>query len=160
MAATGKNSTRAAATHCDGLITYLKEGFADQLREFRKAAAEKGRDPDSLEVITEYKLSYAKDYDEAFESTKCWRPTALHNVLMAEVHDPRVLEDTARREVSDEKLKEAWHIMTSIDEATGAIEDLFKSGITKVYVHSSSPDELEFLREFTRKVLPQFSGER
>ncbi|MDA4136773.1 MAG: hypothetical protein OK449_07245, partial [Thaumarchaeota archaeon] len=93
------------------------------------------------------------------ESTKCWRPTALHKVLMAEVHDPRVLEETARKEVSDERLKETWHVITSIDEATGAIEDLFKSGITKVYVHSSSPDELEFLREFTRKVLPQFSGE-
>jgi coenzyme F420-dependent glucose-6-phosphate dehydrogenase len=159
MAATGKNSTRAAATYCDGLITYLKERFGDQLREFREAAAEKGRDPDSLEVITEYKLSYAKDYDVAFESTKCWRPTALHNVLMAEVHDPRVLEETAKREVSDEKLKEAWHIMTSIDEVTGAIEGLFKAGMTKVYVHSSSPDEFEFLREFTGKVLPHFPGE-
>jgi coenzyme F420-dependent glucose-6-phosphate dehydrogenase len=157
MAATGKNSTRVVAKYCDGLITLVRDGFTDQLDDFKKAAAENGRGPDSLEIITEYKLSFSADYERALDSARRWKPTALKGVLMSQIHDPRELEETAAREVSDEMLKKSWHIMTSIDEATSAIERLFKAGVTKVYAHSSSPDEMTFLREFTRTVLPHFS---
>jgi alkanesulfonate monooxygenase SsuD/methylene tetrahydromethanopterin reductase-like flavin-dependent oxidoreductase (luciferase family) len=135
----------------------VRDGFTDQLDDFKKAAAENGRGPDSLEIITEYKLSFSADYERALDSARRWKPTALKGVLMSQIHDPRELEETAAREVSDEMLKKSWHIMTSIDEATSAIERLFKAGVTKVYAHSSSPDEMTFLREFTRTVLPHFS---
>jgi len=158
MAAVGKNSTRVAAKYCDGLITFLKgEEFAEQLAEFRAAVAQDGRDPNSVEVVAEYKVSFDADYDRAFESVKRWRPTRLKGVLMSEVHDPRELEAKAEREVSDENLKDSWEVITSIDDSARSIERLFKGGFTKVYVHSSSPDETGFIREFTAKVLPHFS---
>jgi coenzyme F420-dependent glucose-6-phosphate dehydrogenase len=157
MAATGKHSTRVAAKYCDGLITFVREAFPGQLADFRKTAKESGREPDKLEIVTEYKMSYSKDYEKALESARRWKSTGLTRVLMSEIYDPRELEEKATLEVSDELLRETWHIMTSIDEATGAIERLLKAGMTRVYVHSSSPDEMEFLREFTSGVLPHFS---
>jgi len=157
MAATGKNSTRVVAKYCDGLITFFREGFAEQLADLKKAATEYVRDPESLQVAIEYKLSFAEDYEKALASARCWKPTALKGVLMSELYDPRKLEERAQLEVSDEMLKQSWQIMTSIDEATGSIERMFKAGVTRVYVHSSSPDEKAFLKEFTGKVLPHFS---
>ena len=36
------------------------------------------------------------------------------------------------------------------------IEEYFKAGFTQVYTHSTSPNEIEFIQEFTQKVLPYF----
>jgi coenzyme F420-dependent glucose-6-phosphate dehydrogenase len=161
MAAIGKNSTRTAAKLCDGLITFLGgDELSRQLAAYRSAAREEGREPDGLEVIAEYKVSFDEDYDKAFDSVKRWRSTMLKDILMAEIHDPRELEGKAEREVSDASLKESWHIATSIDESARAIEQLLGAGFTKVYVHSSSPDELRFIRAFTSRVLPHFNGRR
>jgi coenzyme F420-dependent glucose-6-phosphate dehydrogenase len=158
MAATGSRSTRVAAKYCDGLITLVDEGFQERISDFKKAAGEDGRDAGPLEIITEYKVSCDEDYERALASTRRWKPTSLKGVLMAEIHDPRELEEKAAREVSDEALKKSWDVMTSIDDITGALEGLFLAGATRVYVHSSSPDEMKFIREFTGKVLPHFSG--
>jgi coenzyme F420-dependent glucose-6-phosphate dehydrogenase len=159
MAAIGKNSTRTAAKLCDGLITFLKgDELARQLASYKATAKEHGRDPASLEVIAEYKVSFDEDYEKAFGSVKRWRSTMLKDILMAEIHDPRELESKAEREVSDDSLKESWHIVTSIDESARAIEQLLDAGFTRVYVHSSSPDEFGFIRAFTSRVLPHFSG--
>ncbi|MDA4114912.1 MAG: LLM class flavin-dependent oxidoreductase, partial [Thaumarchaeota archaeon] len=161
MAAVGKNSTRVAARLCDGLITFLKgEGLAVQLASYGDTLREQGRDRDSVDVISEYKLSYDEDYDRAFESVKRWKPTRLEGVLMSEIHDPRELERRAEEEVSDETMKESWDIVTSIDDAIGSIEKQFSAGFTRVYVHSSSPDENKFIRDFTSRVLPHFEPER
>lgn len=158
MAAVGKNSTSVAAKYSDGLITFMRDGFEERLQRFRSEARSAGRDPDQLEVITEYKLSFADDHESALASARRWKSTLLKGILMSEVHDPRELEETAKREVTDEMLEGMWHVITSIDDATKDIERLFKAGMTRVYVHSSSPDEMRFLREFTAKVLPHFDG--
>ncbi|MGD0638029.1 MAG: TIGR03557 family F420-dependent LLM class oxidoreductase [Nitrososphaerales archaeon] len=161
MAAVGKNSTRTAAKYSDGLITFLKGAELErQISAFKGAVAQEGRDPASLEIVAEYKLSCDPDYDRAFESVKRWRPTRLQGVLMSEIHDPRELEKKAEEEVSDESLKASWHVVTSIDESAREIDRYFKAGFTKVYVHSSSPDERAFIREFTAKVLPHYSSAR
>jgi coenzyme F420-dependent glucose-6-phosphate dehydrogenase len=62
----------------------------------------------------------------------------------------------ALKEVSDEKLKDSIDIITAIEDCIKSIEEYFKAGFTRVYVHSSSPDELEFIRLFSREVLPYF----
>ena len=159
MAAVGKRSTQVAARHCDGLITFLEgEELSQQLASYKGAVREGGRDPDAMEVIAEYKVSFDPEYERAFESVKRWRATNLEGVLTSEIYDPRELERRAEEEVSDESLKETWEIVTSIDETTGSIEGLFKAGFTRVYVHSSSPNEMGFIRAFASEVLPHFVG--
>jgi coenzyme F420-dependent glucose-6-phosphate dehydrogenase len=61
--------------------------------------------------------------------------------------------------VSDEKLKESTLIVTSIDDSIKPIEEYFKAGFTKIYVQSTSPDELEFIKEFSKNVIPYFEIE-
>jgi coenzyme F420-dependent glucose-6-phosphate dehydrogenase len=157
MAAVGEQSIKTAAKYSDGIITVVKPNKAAKIFDvFDKEAKENKRELGSLEKIAEYKVSFSEDYDEAFESTKFWRATAIENAFNLDINDPRELEQRAKEEVPDEKLKESIQIITSIEDTIKPIEEYFKMGFTRVYIHSSSPNEIKFIQEFSKKVLTYF----
>ena len=123
---------------------------------FDKAAREVGKDPNKLEKIGKPVISYSEDYDKAFESCEFWRTTKIDDAFDRNINDPRVLEKIAKEEVSDEELKKSILIVTSIEDLIKPIEDYFKAGFTQVYTHSTSPNEIEFIQEFAKKILPRF----
>jgi coenzyme F420-dependent glucose-6-phosphate dehydrogenase len=47
-------------------------------------------------------------------------------------------------------------IITSIEDCIKSIEEYFEAGFTRVYMHSTSPDEIKFIRDFCARVLPYF----
>jgi coenzyme F420-dependent glucose-6-phosphate dehydrogenase len=158
MAAVGSESTKISAKYSDGLITFLKpEESKMTLDLFNKTAKKEGREPSRMDKIAEYKLSYSKDYDRAFKSTTFWRATLIKNVFNSSISDPRKLEEKAKQQVQDNKLKESIDVITSIEDCIKSIEEYFKVGFTRVYVHSTSPDEVEFVHAFSKKVLPYFN---
>ena len=65
-----------------------------------------------------------------------------------------------QQEVSDDKLKESTLIVTSIEDLIKPIEQYFQAGFTQIYVHSTSPNELEFVQKFCTKVLPYFKDSK
>ena len=157
MAASGNEAIAAAATFTDGLITISKPDSAKEVFDkFVKAAKAAGKDPTKLEKIGKPKISYSEDYDEAFKATNFWRAGEIENVFDTEINDPRKLQEKALEEVSDEKLKQSTLIVTSIEDLINPLEEYFKNGFTQIYVHSTSPDELEFVQQFCNKVLPHF----
>jgi coenzyme F420-dependent glucose-6-phosphate dehydrogenase len=158
IAGSGERSTRAAAKYSDGLITFVKSKDSMKMfKIFNAEAKRNGKDPTLLQKIAAYKVSYSKDYEQAFKSSNFWRATLLKNAFVTQISDPRKLQLKALKEVPDERLKESVHIVTVIEDCIKSIEDYFKAGFTRVYVHSTSPDELEFIRVFSNKVLPYFS---
>jgi coenzyme F420-dependent glucose-6-phosphate dehydrogenase len=161
MAAIGPEAIKTAAIHCDGLITVTK---ADQSREildqFNKSAKDAGKDPFSLEKIAKPKICYSTDYDKAFKYIEFWRATLLEDVFNTIISDPRQLEEKAKKEVSDEQLKKSNPIITSIEDCIKPIEEYFKAGFTRIYIHSTSPEEKEFIKVFCKKVLPYFQETR
>lgn len=62
--------------------------------------------------------------------------------------------------VSDEKLKKSTLIVTSVEDLIKPLEEYFKSGFTQIYLHSTSPDEIDFVQQFCKKVLPHFKEEK
>jgi coenzyme F420-dependent glucose-6-phosphate dehydrogenase len=66
------------------------------------------------------------------------------------------LQEKAKLEVSDDKLKKSVLIVTKIEDLIKPIEEYFKSGFTQVFTHSTSRDKKEFLQKFTKDVLPYF----
>jgi coenzyme F420-dependent glucose-6-phosphate dehydrogenase len=159
MAATGQQATKIAAKYADGLISYLRPEEADKvLRIFDSTAEKEARDVNSLEKIAEYKLSFSEDYDKAFKSATFWRATLIKNVFDSDISDPRNLQRKAEKEVPDEKIKQSIHIITSVEDCIRSIEEYFKAGFTKVYIHSTSPDEIKFIDTFSKKVMPHISA--
>jgi coenzyme F420-dependent glucose-6-phosphate dehydrogenase len=160
MAAAGQQATKVAAKCSDGLISYLRPVEADKILSIFNSTAEKeGRDLNSLEKIAEYKVSFSEDYEEAFKSATFWRATLIKNVFDSDISDPRKLQRKAEKEVHDEKLKQAIQITTSIEDCINSIEEYFKAGFTRVYIHSTSPDENKFIQMFSKKVMPHFNIE-
>ena len=107
-----------------------------------------------MEKIGEYKVSFDEDYNKAFESTKFWSATLIEDIFNQDISDPRKLQEKAENEVPDQKLKESIQIITSIEDCIKTVEEYFKACFTKVYVHSTSPDEMKFVQTFGKKALP------
>jgi coenzyme F420-dependent glucose-6-phosphate dehydrogenase len=61
----------------------------------------------TLEKIAKPKLSYSEDYDKALKSSEFWRNSLLEGVFNLNISDPRELEQKAKDEVSDEKLRQS-----------------------------------------------------
>jgi coenzyme F420-dependent glucose-6-phosphate dehydrogenase len=161
MAAVGEQATKTAAKYTDGLITVTKPDKSKEIFAiFDKAAVEEGKDHNSLEKIAKPKISYSEDYDKALKSTEFWRASLLQDVFNLDISDPRELEQKAKDEVLDEKLKESTLIITSIEDCIKPLEEYFKAGYTRLYPHSTSPDEIKFIQDFSKKVLPYFNDRK
>lgn len=155
MAATGQQSVRVAAKLADGLITYLSPEKAGKiLGIFDETVRKSGLA--NKPKIAEYKVSFSTDYQKALKSTYFWRATLINNVFDSDISDPRKLQKKALKEISDKELEKSIDIITSIEDSISSIEEYFKAGFTFVYVHSTSPNEMEFVREFSKKVIPYF----
>jgi coenzyme F420-dependent glucose-6-phosphate dehydrogenase len=109
-----------------------------------------------MEKIVEYNLSYSNDYDKAFQSATFWRSTRIKNIFNLSIENPQKLQQKAINDVSDEKIKKSIQITTSIEDIIKSIEEYFKVGYTRVYIHSTNPNEIEFVREIGKKVISYF----
>jgi len=159
MAGSGPQAIKAAAMYTDGLITTTKtDGAKEVFDMFDNAALEVNKDPVSLQKIAKPKVSYSEDYEKAFKACEFWRTTQIDNAFDTDISDPRILERKAKQEVSDDEQKKSTIIVTSIEDLISPIEKYFQAGFTQLYIHSTSPDEIEFIRLFTKKVLPYFVG--
>lgn len=157
MAGSGPQAIKAAAKYTDGLITTSKPDKVGEVFDiFDSAAQEVNKDPDSLQKIAKPKVSYSEDYDKAFKACEFWRTTQIDDAFNTNISDPRILEQKAQQEVSDDEQKKSTIIVTSIEDLIAPIEKYFHAGFTQIYIHSTSPDEIEFIRLFSKKVLPYF----
>ena len=157
MAASGPDAIQVAAKYTNGLISTSKPDNAKETFDiFDKAAVEKGKDPTILEKIAKPKISYSEDYDEAVRSCAFWRASLIENIFDLDISDPIKLQEKAKQEISDDKLKQSILIVTKIDDLIKPIERYFKAGFTQVFTHSTSPNEKEFIQKFTKGVLPYF----
>jgi coenzyme F420-dependent glucose-6-phosphate dehydrogenase len=157
MAASGPDAIKVVARYTDGLISTAKPDNAKETFDiFDRAAAEGGKDPTILEKIAKPKISYSEDYGKAVSSCEFWRSSLIENVFDLDISDPIKLQEKAKQEVSDDKLKQSIQIVTKIDDLIKPIEEYFKSGFTQVFTHSTSPDEKGFIQKFTKDVLPYF----
>ncbi|MDF0682327.1 MAG: LLM class flavin-dependent oxidoreductase, partial [Candidatus Nitrosocosmicus sp.] len=161
MAASGPKATTAAGTLTDGLITISKpDKSKETFSKFDQAATAAGKDPTKLEKIGKPRISYSEDYDEAFKFTNFWRASEIKNIFDTTINDPRKLQQKALEVVSDEELKKSTLIVTSVEDLIKPLEEYFKCGFTQIYLHSTSPDELDFVQQFCKKVLPHFNEEK
>src|SRR4029079_17030518 len=157
LAAGGPKSAKAAGKLSDGLITFLKPDESREVMDtFSESAKREGKNLDHMEKIAEYKISFSEDYEKALKSAGFWRATLIKNVFGSIISDPRQLQEKAKKEVTDRQLTKSIQIVTAIEDCIKSIEEYFRVGYTSVYLHSTSPNEIMFIREFSKKVLPYF----
>ncbi len=156
VAAGGHSTAELAGEFGDGVIGF--SGGENTLQKALDTAKEHGKDLDHFGRMIEFKCSWAPDYDSALDSVKVWRSTMVPGVLDSDISDPRKLEEKGAKEVPDKKIEETWKIVTDVEDLIKPIQELSKQGYNYIQVHSSSPNEMEFVREFGRRALPHLKG--
>ena len=151
IAAAGARAAAVAGKYADAF--YTPPADFDHYRSvlfpaLEKGAKEAGRSVDQIDKMVEITLSYDEDYDVALESTRIWAATLIPNMVSKPIYDPREIEDLGRK-VELEKMKKYLLVCTDLDEIVATIEDYVDVGFNLIQIHSSSPDETEFIREFT-----------
>ena len=158
VAAGGKRSAELAGTFGDGVIGF--SGGKDAMNLAVEAAKKHGKGGDDFGRLIEFKCSYDKDYKRALDSTRVWTSTMLKGILGSDLADPRRLQERGDREVTDKDIESVWSIVTDVEDLIKPIELLIQEGFNKVQVHSASPNEPLFIREFTSRALPHLRSER
>jgi coenzyme F420-dependent glucose-6-phosphate dehydrogenase len=155
VAAGGKRTAKLAGVFGDGMIGFSGNQKGEEvLRVAIETAKEHGKEKEQFGRMIEFKCSYSEDYDRALDSVKRWRSTMVPGVLSSDISDPRKLQEKGEKEVSDKEIEENWRIVTNVEDLIKPIEETVKKGYNYVQVHSSSPDEMAFLKQFTEKALP------
>ena len=157
VAAGGKHSAELAGTYGEGVIGF--SGGNDVMNLAVEAAKAHGKSGDGFGRLIEFKCSYDKDYQRALDSTRVWTSTMVKGVLGSDLADPRKLQQRGDREVTDKDIESVWSIVTNVEDLVKPIEALIHEGFSIVQVHSASPDEAAFIRDFTSKALPQLREE-
>jgi len=157
IAGTGESAARLAGRVADGFICTSGKGkelySSKLLPAVREGAAKAGRDPKSIELMIEVKVSYDTDVRRALEDTKHWAALALPGEQKVGVEDPREMERLASA-LSAEQAASRWIVSTDaaeIIERVGAYADM---GFDHLVIHGPGPDQERFMKLFQKDVLP------
>ena len=156
VAASGKTTARLAGKYADGLLTLLapEEHYLNVVfPAMEEGAKSVGRDPRELVKAVEIAVSYDKDYDKAIEASRYWSGALLPVMLTQQIYDTREVEACGRL-VGDKQIAENRLIGTNPEEHIKHLEKFLKLGFQHIYIQSSSPDEIETIRMYSKHVLP------
>lgn len=156
VAASGKTTARLAGKYADGLLTLLasEEHYRNVVfPAMEEGAKSVGRDPGELIKAIEIAVSYDKDYDKAIEASRYWSGSLLPIMLTQQIYDTREVEACGRL-VGDKQIAENRLIGTNPEEHIKHLEKFLKLGFQHIYIQSSSPDEIETIRMYSKHVLP------
>lgn len=144
----GLDTMFGSVEHCKNVI----------LPAFEKGARAAGRNPDQLQKVIHFMVSYHEDYDAALARCHIFGGVTLPVFFKYKVYDPREIELHGRK-VAKEELAKTWIISTNPEEHLKRIEEYVKIGFTDVEVHNISPDERTFIKVYGEKVLPYLKEE-
>lgn len=146
IAGNGPKTARVAGEYADGFYTIPDiETFQDELAPaLREGAEAANRDPDDIDIIRHFGLSYGEDYDKALEHAGFWRgPRAIG--FHQDIHDPREIEKRGR-ELSLDVMEDAWLITDDLDDINRVLERHEEAGFDEVvFQASSSPSQRNYI---------------
>jgi coenzyme F420-dependent glucose-6-phosphate dehydrogenase len=156
MAAGAPLAAKLAGRAGDGFIS--TSGKAPELyRELtgavREGAEAAGRDPDRIQRMLELKVSYDHDVDYAREACGWWAALALTAEEKAGTDDPIEMERLA--DAALERAHTRFIVSNDPDEIVERIAPYVELGFTELVFHAPGPDQVRFLDQFGRDVLPR-----
>ncbi|MGH7721728.1 MAG: glucose-6-phosphate dehydrogenase (coenzyme-F420) [Candidatus Dormibacteria bacterium] len=158
IAASGPAAARLAGRMADGFI--CTSGKPVELyRDTLLPAVQEGqvkadREPHSLELMIEMKVSFDSDLQRAREDTRHWAALALTNEEKTGVDDPLEMERLSDA-LSVDRAATRWIVSADVDEHVEAIQRYVDLGFQHLVFHAPGPDQERFLRSYAAEVLPR-----
>ncbi len=157
IAASGPAAARLAGRVAQGFICTSgkgKELYTDTLvPAVAEGAAKADRDPKSLEMMIEMKVSFDTDRARAMEDTKVWAALALPAEKKMGVEDPREMERLAK-EVEDVAHRR-WLVSDDVDEHLEQIKPYIDWGFTHLVFHFPGEDQEDAIARYGKRILPE-----
>jgi coenzyme F420-dependent glucose-6-phosphate dehydrogenase len=157
IAASGPAAARLAGRVADGFICTSGKGeelYTQTLLPAVREGAEKAdRDPGSLELTIEMKVSFDPDRSRAMEDTKVWAALALPGEKKVGVEDPREMERLAK-EVEDVAHRR-WLVSDDPDEHLEQITPYLEWGFRHLVFHFPGEDQEAAIARYGEWVLPR-----
>jgi coenzyme F420-dependent glucose-6-phosphate dehydrogenase len=156
VAASGPLAAKLAGRTGDGFI--VTSGKAPELYEelsaaMAEGAAAAGRDPESIVKLIEIKVSYDHDLEYAREACDYWAPLALTPEQKRDVEDPVELERLAYENPGIAERR--FIVSDDPDEVVERIAPYVALGFDHLLFHAPGDDQLRFLDQFCRDVVPK-----
>jgi coenzyme F420-dependent glucose-6-phosphate dehydrogenase len=156
VAASGPLAAKLAGRVGDGFI--VTSGKAPELYEELNAAMVEGataagRDPDAIVKMIEIKVSYDHDLEYAREACDYWAPLALTPEQKSDVEDPIELERLAYENPGIAVRR--FIVSDDADEVVEKIAPYVGLGFHHLLFHAPGDDQLRFLDQFCRDVVPK-----
>jgi coenzyme F420-dependent glucose-6-phosphate dehydrogenase len=160
IAASGPLAAKLAGRRGDGFISTSGKDpdlYRELMANLAEGAEKAERDPDAIRKMIEIKVSYDRDYDDAFESCKIWSALGLSHDQKAGIDDPiemeRVADDNA------DKAHNRFIVTSDPDEVIEAVMPYVDLGFEDLVLHAPGHDQKRFLDQFAADVLPALRDE-
>jgi coenzyme F420-dependent glucose-6-phosphate dehydrogenase len=156
IAATGPAAAKLAGRYGEGFICTSGKGF-DLYRDtllpaVREGAEAAGRDFQRIDKMIEVKVSFDTDRQKALEDTKIWAALALPAEDKVGVHNPKEMEERAKKVEHPET---RWLVSDDPEEHVEQIRPYIELGFTHLVFHAPGDDQARFLQLYAKEILPR-----
>jgi coenzyme F420-dependent glucose-6-phosphate dehydrogenase len=160
IAASGPLAAKLAGRRGDGFISTSGKDpqlYKDLMANLAEGAEKAGRDPNAIRKQIEIKVSYDRDYDDAFESCKIWSALGLSHEQKAGIDDPIEMEKVA--DENADKAHNRFIVSSDPDQVIEAVMPYVDLGFEDLVLHAPGNDQKRFLDQFAADVLPALRDE-
>jgi coenzyme F420-dependent glucose-6-phosphate dehydrogenase len=156
IGASGPAAAKLAGRLAEGFICTSGKGmelYRDTLLPaLREGAEAGGRDYGAIEKTIELKVSYDTDRARALKDTSIWAALALPAEDKVDVHNPREMEERAKKVKDPER---RWLVSNDPEEHVEQIRPYLELGFTHLVFHAPGDDQSQFLKLYSSQVLPR-----
>ncbi|MBS1844283.1 MAG: glucose-6-phosphate dehydrogenase (coenzyme-F420) [Actinobacteria bacterium] len=160
IAASGPLAAKLAGRRGDGFISTSGKDpdlYRELMASLAEGAEKAERDPNAIRKMIEIKVSYDRDYDDAFESCKIWSALGLSHDQKAGIDDPIEMERVA--DENADKAHNRFIVSSNPDDVIEAVMPYVGLGFEDLVLHAPGHDQKRFLDQFAADVLPTLREE-
>jgi coenzyme F420-dependent glucose-6-phosphate dehydrogenase len=160
IAASGPLAAKLAGRRGDGFISTSGKDpdlYRELMANLAEGAEKAERDPNEIRKQIEIKVSYDRDYDDAFESCKIWSALGLSHDQKAGIDDPIEMERVA--DENADKAHNRFIVTSDPDKVIEAVMPYVDLGFEDLVLHAPGHDQKRFLDQFAADVLPALRDE-
>jgi len=160
IAASGPLAAKLAGRRGDGFISTSGKDpdlYRELMANLAEGAEKADRDPSKIRKQIEIKVSYDRDYDDAFESCKIWSALGLSHDQKAGIDDPIEMERVA--DENADKAHNRFIVTSDPDKVIEAVMPYVDLGFEDLVLHAPGHDQKRFLDQFAADVLPALRDE-
>ncbi len=160
VSAFGPRAAAVAARWGDGLWTLADpEQAPGVIDAYRSACEDAGKEPG--EIALQGIFSWAPDDEAALEGCRMWKAAQPPEFYTEDWHDPRVMQEHAERQLSDDELRERLTISADPEVHADAAREIERMGATIVALaNASGADPQGAVSVYGEHVLPALRGAR